>query len=206
MHSLNKGLIFLQNLLYFSLIQDRLPWSFQYDVTSRLFWRVSANTPLWCALIQVALREQPGALFKQALKAHFNSVSMYVRWGSEAWNTCRSLFLNPQKHSLFRKIKISLKSTSFCKTISFRLIEGERSERYIVTCLMADPPVLTLWSRKRERDRKDRWRIDAKRKSRGEVRETFFPRGRKTITLLEGSQTTPARPSGTNKVKVKTLW
>jgi hypothetical protein len=29
---------------------------------------------------------------------------------------------------------------------------------------------------------------------------------RKSIILLEGSQATPARPSGRNKVKVKTLW
>jgi hypothetical protein len=38
--------------------------------------------------------------------------------------------------------------------------------------------------------------------------ETFyFPReGRKSVILLEGSQATPARPSGRNNVKVKTLW
>jgi hypothetical protein len=40
------------------------------------------------------------------------------------------------------------------------------------------------------------------------VRETLFSEGggkRKNI-LLEGSQATPARPSGRNNVKVKTLW
>jgi hypothetical protein len=31
-------------------------------------------------------------------------------------------------------------------------------------------------------------------------------RERKSIILLEGSQATPARPSGRNNVKVKTLW
>jgi hypothetical protein len=31
-------------------------------------------------------------------------------------------------------------------------------------------------------------------------------RERKSIILLGGSQTTPARPSGRNNVKVKTLW
>jgi hypothetical protein len=33
----------------------------------------------------------------------------------------------------------------------------------------------------------------------------FFPRGRKSIILLEGSQATPARPSDRNNVKVKTF-
>jgi hypothetical protein len=36
--------------------------------------------------------------------------------------------------------------------------------------------------------------------------ETDEPEERKSIILLEGSQATPARPSGRNKVKVKTLW
>jgi hypothetical protein len=31
-------------------------------------------------------------------------------------------------------------------------------------------------------------------------------RERKSIILLKGSQATPARPSGRNNVKVKTLW
>jgi hypothetical protein len=51
-------------------------------------------------------------------------------------------------------------------------------------------------------------RVDSKRKSRGEVRETLFSEGggRKSIILLEGSQATPARSSGRNNAKVKTLW
>jgi hypothetical protein len=44
------------------------------------------------------------------------------------------------------------------------------------------------------------------RKSRGEVRVFIFRGGRKSIILLEGAQATPARPSGRNNVKVKTLW
>jgi hypothetical protein len=39
----------------------------------------------------------------------------------------------------------------------------------------------TLKPRERERDRKDRRRVDAKRKSRGEVRDSIFQRGRKSI-------------------------
>jgi hypothetical protein len=31
-------------------------------------------------------------------------------------------------------------------------------------------------------------------------------RKKESIILLEGSQATPARPSGRNNVKVKTLW
>jgi hypothetical protein len=38
------------------------------------------------------------------------------------------------------------------------------------------------------------------------VRDFIFRGGRKNIILLEGSQATPARPSGRNNVKVKTLW
>jgi hypothetical protein len=37
-------------------------------------------------------------------------------------------------------------------------------------------------------------------------RERERERERKSIILLEGSQATPARPSGRNNVKVKTLW
>jgi hypothetical protein len=37
-------------------------------------------------------------------------------------------------------------------------------------------------------------------------RHFIFRGGRKNIILLEGSQATPARPSGRNNVKVKTLW
>jgi hypothetical protein len=38
--------------------------------------------------------------------------------------------------------------------------------------------------------------------------DEIFPaeRERKSIILLEGSQATPARPSGRNNVKVRTLW
>jgi hypothetical protein len=34
----------------------------------------------------------------------------------------------------------------------------------------------------------------------------YFPRRKKGVILLEGSQATPARPSDRNNVKVKTLW
>jgi hypothetical protein len=55
---------------------------------------------------------------------------------------------------------------------------------------------------------KDRRRVDAKRKSRGEVRDSLFSGGggRKSIILLEDYQATPARPSDRNNMKVKTLW
>jgi hypothetical protein len=58
----------------------------------------------------------------------------------------------------------------------------------------------------KERDRKIRRRVDAKRKSRTEARDTLFSEegggGGKSITLLEGFQATPARPSDRNNVKV----
>jgi hypothetical protein len=41
-------------------------------------------------------------------------------------------------------------------------------------------------------------------KERREI-HVIFPGGRKSIILLEGSQTTPAYPSDRNNVKVKTL-
>jgi hypothetical protein len=40
----------------------------------------------------------------------------------------------------------------------------------------------------------------------GSERHFVFLRGRKSIIILEGSQATPARPSGSNNVNVKTLW
>jgi hypothetical protein len=60
--------------------------------------------------------------------------------------------------------------------------------------------------RERERDGTDRWRVDSKTKSSGEVRETLFSDGGERASFLEGSQATPARLSGRNNVKVKTLW
>jgi hypothetical protein len=37
--------------------------------------------------------------------------------------------------------------------------------------------------------------MGAKRKPRGEIRDTLLPEGRESIILLDGSQATPARPS-----------
>lgn len=55
-------------------------------------------------------------------------------------------------------------------------------------------------------DRKDKWRVDAKRKIKGkEERDYFF--GRDSTTLLEGSQVTPPRPCARNNVTVtKSRW
>jgi hypothetical protein len=78
---------------------------------------------------------------------------------------------------------------------------------------------LTLyWTRKR-RDRfnplkpklRERWERQMKSKFKEEMkgrseRYFIFRGGRKNIVLLEGSQATPARPSGGNNVKVNTLW
>jgi hypothetical protein len=55
--------------------------------------------------------------------------------------------------------------------------------------------LLTLWSRMKSR------------RNQGVKWETlYFPSVRKSIIRLEGSQAAPARPSGRNNVKVKTLW
>jgi hypothetical protein len=56
-------------------------------------------------------------------------------------------------------------------------------------CIILTKPINTLWAK---------GRFFNTLKSR--------ERERKSITLLEGSQATPARPSGRNNVKVKTLW
>jgi hypothetical protein len=46
-----------------------------------------------------------------------------------------------------------------------------------------------------------------KEEIKGSSERRFIFRGRrKSIILLEGSEATPARPSGGNSVKVKTLW
>jgi hypothetical protein len=54
----------------------------------------------------------------------------------------------------------------------------------------------------RERDGKDRLKVDSKRKSRGEVRDTLFSEGREIASFLEGSQATPARPCENEDVMV----
>jgi hypothetical protein len=70
------------------------------------------------------------------------------------------------------------------------------------------PGVSNLKAKERERERggKDIWRVDSKRKIKGwSERHFIFRGGRKSIILLEGSHATPARPSGRNNVKAKTL-
>jgi hypothetical protein len=78
---------------------------------------------------------------------------------------------------------------------------------------------LTLYWTRNRRDRfnplkpklRERWERQMKSKFKEEMkgrseRDFIFRGGRKNIVLLEGSQATPARPSGGNNVKVKTLW
>jgi hypothetical protein len=56
----------------------------------------------------------------------------------------------------------------------------------------------------KERDRKD-MKSKYKEEIKGRSERLYFSRGSKNISLSEGSQATPTRPSDSNNVKVKTL-
>jgi len=68
---------------------------------------------------------------------------------------------------------------------------------------MVQPFELVPW-RERERERRRKMKYNRRRNEKTRLK-FYFEGGRKIITLLEGSQGSPAHPSDKNSMKIKML-